>query len=348
MPQQRNEVRRSPGASLRLRTQARNAIATRKPMNTFSAEVLAQYSALVSSTGFADLSSRTQIEFTGADRASFLHNLCTNEVKKLPVGEACEAFITNVQGRTIGHGYIFCRPEALVFSTVPGQGEFLLAHFEKYHIREKVEIRDRTSEWGELLLFTSLAAAIETRSVSEAPSPTRSASEALFRIPFLGSDSCFLSAPLGDIPLFIAALRTSGGMECSPEAVEMARLEAGTPLFGRDITDKNLPQEVARDQQAISFTKGCYLGQETVARLDALGHVNQLLCGVHFRGDIIPTAGTELRSGERVVGHVTSADWSVRLAAPLALAYVRREQAAVGTLLSSPSGESQVISLPIG
>lgn len=306
-------------------------------MTTPSPEILAQYSALIAGNGFANLTSRTQIEFTGPDRASFLHNLCTNEVKKLPVGGACETFITNVQGRTIGHGYIFCRTDSLLFNTVPGQGEFLLGHFEKYHIREKVEIRNRTSEWGGLVLSASLAAVMETRS----------ASEDLFRVPFLGPDSCFLSAPLSDIPAISAALRAAGGIECSPEAVEMARLEAGTPLFSRDITDKNLPQEVARDNLAISFTKGCYLGQETVARLDALGHVNQLLCGVRFRGDTVTAAGTELLSGEKVVGHVTSAAWSPRLAAPLSLAYIRREHFAAGTVLDSPCGEGLVVVLPI-
>src|SRR6185436_3014885 len=103
-------------------------------MSQPAADILAQHAALTSGVGFANLGARTQIEFTGADRASFLHNLCTNEVKKLVPGDVREAFITNVQGRTIGHGYIVCRAESLVFDTKPGQGPFLLAHFEKYHI----------------------------------------------------------------------------------------------------------------------------------------------------------------------------------------------------------------------
>ena len=75
---------------------------------------------------------------------------------------------------------------------------------------------------------------------------------------------------------------------------EVIRIESGTPRFGVDITDENLPQEVARDNRAISFTKGCYLGQETVARIDALGHVNRKLCGIRFERNEIPTGGSSI------------------------------------------------------
>src|SRR5438046_8506879 len=102
------------------------------------------------------------------------------------------------------------------------------------------------------------------------------------------------------------------------------RIEAGYPLYGRDITDKNLPQEIDRDRLAISFTKGCYLGQETVARIDALGHVNRLLRGIKFLTSAIPERGTELQSGGKVVGHVTSSCWSPGIGAPLALGFLRR------------------------
>src|SRR5205814_560451 len=117
------------------------------------------------------------------------------------------------------------------------------------------------------------------------------------------------------------------------EALEMVRIEAGTPFFGQDITDKNLPQELGRDALAISFTKGCYLGQETVARIDALGHVNQTLRGLRFAGLEIPQAGADLSTPDKpdkAVAHVTSAAFSPRLAAPLALGYVRRGYEAPG------------------
>jgi folate-binding protein YgfZ len=124
-------------------------------------------------------------------------------------------------------------------------------------------------------------------------------------------------------------------------------VEAGFPLFGHDIGEDNLPQEVGRDAQAISFKKGCYLGQETVARIDALGHVNRLLCGVKFTADTVPAGGTTLVAAGKEVGHVTSAVWSPRLKSALALAFVRRLHATAGTRLESEAGAAEVVTLPV-
>ncbi len=119
------------------------------------------------------------------------------------------------------------------------------------------------------------------------------------------------------------------------------------PRYGVDFNEENLPQEVGRDDQAISFTKGCYLGQETVARIDALGQVNQRLVGVRFFGSDVPAGGTGLTREDRFVGLVTSAALSPKLDAPLALAMVRREANAPGTRLVSAVGECEVVSLPV-
>jgi folate-binding protein YgfZ len=136
-----------------------------------------------------------------------------------------------------------------------------------------------------------------------------------------------------------------------PQATEATfhalRIEAGTPLFGVDFDDRNFPQEVGRNEQAISFTKGCYLGQETVARIDALGHVNQQLTGVRFAGNRVPEPGSELMHAGKIAGHVTSATLSPQLQAPLALAMLRREHAGIGSLLESSIGACEVIPLPV-
>ena len=130
------------------------------------------------------------------------------------------------------------------------------------------------------------------------------------------------------------------------EAFHSARIEAGFPLYGTDFGHENLPQEIGRDAQAISFTKGCYLGQETVARIDALGHVNRRLVGVRFTTTSVPQPPLELRLDEAVVGHVTSTAYSPRLKAPLGLAIVRREASEPGAKLASLAGECEVQSLP--
>jgi folate-binding protein YgfZ len=114
------------------------------------------------------------------------------------------------------------------------------------------------------------------------------------------------------------------------------------------MTAENLPQEIDRNPQAISFTKGCYLGQETVARIDALGHVNRMLRGVRFSCDSVPVAGTPLFSDspDRPVGQVTSSCWSPRLEAPLAMAFLRRGNHEPGTRLNSELGAAEVVQLP--
>lgn len=321
---------------------------------------LAEYAALITAAGLVDCNDRTQIEFTGDDRAAFLHNLTTAPIRSLQPGQGCEAFVLDVRGHTLGRVLIYCNPHSLVLDSVAGENERLMAHFNRYHIRERIEIRDRGSEWGELFLSGPRSRAILEPLVGTeaagilANSPgshcqARLAEQNLWlrNVEFVGPGGLLLSAPRESIEPIRSALIAAGAVCCGAAAFEAARIEAGWPRFGVDITDKNLPQEVGRTSQAISFTKGCYLGQETVARIDALGHVNKTLCGVRFSDQEIPVPGTELRSGDGAVGTVTSATFSPRLSSPLALAYIRRGFNGPGTKLASAFGEATVIALPL-
>src|SRR5215510_2341626 len=121
-------------------------------MPNIDTEFQSQYAALAGGAGVVDFTSRTQLELTGADRASFLHNLCTNSVRDLAPGSGCEAFVLNVKGHIVGHVFIFASLNSHVVETVPEQGEKLLAHFDRYLIREHVELHDRSQEWAEVLL----------------------------------------------------------------------------------------------------------------------------------------------------------------------------------------------------
>jgi folate-binding protein YgfZ len=160
--------------------------------------------------------------------------------------------------------------------------------------------------------------------------------------------SFLVRAAREDLATVWSELLQAGARPCGEQALDAARIEAGHPIYGRDISDKNLPQEIGRDQHAISFVKGCYLGQETVARIDALGHVNKTLVGVRFHGEQIPQPGLALTSADgQTVGEVTSAAWSGRLRSPLALAYVRRGHNAHWTRLQTALGEAEVIALPL-
>jgi folate-binding protein YgfZ len=134
-----------------------------------------------------------------------------------------------------------------------------------------------------------------------------------------------------------------GAVECPSEVWHAIRVESAWPVFGVDFDSSNLPQEVNRDEKAIHFCKGCYLGQETIARIDALGHVNKKLVQVRFEGDEPPQPGSELTQGEQVVGQVTSSVWSPRWKAPLGFAMVRRVAIDVGAALQGRDQSAKVV-----
>jgi folate-binding protein YgfZ len=314
-----------------------------------------QYAALTRAAGLVELKGRTLIEITGGDRAAFLHNFCTNDIKKLTPGAGCEIFLTDVRGKTYGYGYVFCEDASLVLETVPGQAETIISNLDRYLIREDAQLHDRTGEWSELLLAGPQAEDVLRQSGVENLPAERLAHVAarigdaparLRRVDWTGPNGFLIQTSAADIDAVRDALLAAGGVLCGEAAFDAARIEAGTPLFGRDVTAANLPQEIDRDRRAISFTKGCYLGQETVARIDALGHVNKMLRGLRFAANsTVPEPGTELTANDKPAATVTSAAYSPKHGAPFALAYVRRGFDAPGTKLQSPHGEAEVVGL---
>jgi folate-binding protein YgfZ len=244
----------------------------------------------------------------------------------------------------------------LIVDTVPEQSEKLIQHLDRYLIREQVEIHDRTHDWGELLLAGAEADELMREAAGAAPERrlehrrVQLSGQTVWirRVDMAGPGSFLIAGQRGAIDAISIVLTAEGATSCNPEAFETVRIEAGFPWYGRDISDKNLPQEVNRDRLAISLTKGCYLGQETVARIDALGHVNKTLQCVRFSGSAVPPAGTELRSGKSQSGEVTSAVCSSRWNSALGLAYIRRGHEAIGTKLESDYGEAEVVARPIG
>jgi len=317
----------------------------------------AEYEALVSGTGVVDFRGRTLIELTGADAASFLHSFCTNDIKRLGPGQGCEAFITSVQGKILGHVIVCREAERIVLDTVPDAAEKLMAHLDRYIIREQVTLADRSQEWGELLLGGAACPGVLANHLGVAlPESVWSSREGEFKgraivvqrvDPLLALPAFLLRAEAGAVTLLEDGLAGSAAVRCSEPTFDSVRMEAGWPLYGRDITEQNLPQEVDRDAVAISFTKGCYLGQETVARIDALGHVNRKLRGLKFAEGAAPAAGMPLMAGDKEVGAVTSAAYSPKLGRPLALGYVRRGHEAFAARLAAAHGEVEVIRLPV-
>jgi folate-binding protein YgfZ len=292
-------------------------------------------------------SDRLRIEVTGPDRAKLLHNLTTNDVQRLAAGRGCEAFVTSTQGKTLAYTILLACDDRILVRSDPGGMELALPHMQKYGVFSDAAIEDVTATTFELHLLGTDAAKLLRRGSSELP---REGDYCHVSTEFFGfSLRVVRESPtgLGGLTLIGAAAdaepvwnnlltrgRDLGLIVVDSETFEVLRVAGGTPVFGKDITDKNLPQEIGRDERAISFVKGCYLGQETVARIDALGHVNQLLKGLRFdAGSPCPPAGSTLWHEGKPVGTVTSAVYSPVRNAPLALAFVRTNCARAGTVL---------------
>lgn len=311
--------------------------------------------ALSGGRGYVPLPGWTEIELSGKDRVLFLQNFCTADIKRLLPGHGTEAFVLNVKGHVVAHVLVFAGVQSLTLSTTPGMGSKLAAHLERYVIREDVQIADHTAERAVTLLAGNAWEPVVKQALGVVAPPAMYGNVAgswqglpveLRRVPIVHPAAWLLSTAARDGEQMLAALAAADGIACGDAAFTAARIAAGYPWQGQDVTDKNLPQEVARDPLAISFTKGCYLGQETVARIDALGHVNKLLCGLRFSGET-PAVGSELRAADVAAGTITSAAWSARLGHPIALAYLRREQSSPGTKLVSTAGEAEVVWLPL-
>lgn len=315
------------------------------------------YNALTSAAGFVELDDWSCIEVTGADRAKFLHNMCTNDVLGLAPGQGCEAFFTDVKAHILAHMLISCREESLVLIRSAPLAADLIGHLDHYVIREDVQLYDRTGDVrylfvsgtnaGERLcgIVTELDVSSKLSApLAHAPVEIGGVSCALIRLPILAL-AWLIECPWIAVRQVCEQLVASGMTRCDQEAWEAVRIESGFPLDRVDITEQNLPQEIARNEQAINFKKGCYLGQETVARIDALGHVNQTLVGVKFAGSHVPPRDTPLMADGKPAGRVTSACYSPRYEAPLALALVRRGHNSPGTRLQCDLGEAEAVAL---
>lgn len=317
-----------------------------------------EYEALTAGCGFVPLEQWSVVTLAGADRHNFLHNMCTNDINKLQPGEGCEAFCTDVKGKVHAHVFVFVLEEKITLLTVPDQATALVAALDRYLIREDVQLVDETENTSAIFVAGSGAAELLKQlapaGVETLGGPWRTVSFEtgngpclISNFPLPGRNAFLLLIDSRATQVFAEQLNISGATACGLEAWNTLRIESGLPLFGIDFNNEHLPQEIARDGQAISFTKGCYLGQETVARLDALGHVNKQLATVKFPTDSNPESGIILTHQEKQVGAVTSVTTSPTVCAPIGIAMLRREANTVGTVLESPAGPVEVIATPV-
>jgi tRNA-modifying protein YgfZ len=314
-----------------------------------------------------DVSHRGKIELVGPDALRFLHNLCSNEILKLPVGAGVEALLANAKAKVIARFFAFrVRSEGGVedvwLDLDPGIADKTLKHFDRFLISEQVELSDRSSDFGQMTLAGPGAAAMLAGVLGQGFPTEAGAGLRCESVKFpAGTTSQVRQNPGLGLPAFdILTPRTyaeeawkqlvaAGARPAGVQTYHILRVEAGTPWYGQDIDENNLAMELNRTAQAISYTKGCFPGQEPIVRARDLGHVNWGFAGLRIAGELPPLGSKLFREGKEV-GRVTSAVVSPRHGGVLALGYLRRGNDAPGTMLELDAGgerrSAEVSSLP--
>lgn len=295
------------------------------------------YRALHDGAVLVDCSDRSRLRLEGPRAAEVMSGLVTNDVMTLAPGEGAYAAALTPKGKVIADVRIFRAEEAVLADVSPAAAEGWWAMLRKYINPRLAKYRDVSGEIADLSLFgpraeavIALAAEIPGESLGlDGPFRHRvlsiaESSVVVARIPDAGVDGFSLFCPAESKDGLADLLVACGARREGAEILEIARVEAGRPAWGRDIDETTLAQEANLDElQAISYEKGCYTGQETVARVHFRGHVNRLLRGLVLERSDVPSRSA-LWSGEKEVGDVRSIVTSPRRG-PIALAMVRRE-----------------------
>ncbi|HXV84838.1 MAG TPA: aminomethyltransferase family protein [Candidatus Binatia bacterium] len=298
----------------------------------------AEYAAARSAAGLIDLSHRGLLQLTGPDRSSFLQGMLSNDLQILKPFTGQYATLLTQQGKVIADVRVLCAMNSFYLDFWENLKEKILAHLNRYLVADEVEIADRSREYATLSIQGPQSEALLRKLVGQAELPEHSFGHAMVNID--GADICVVRAGhpsetgfdlIVPIPSLsnIAHLLTENGREFSAvwvgeEAQNILRVEAGIPRYGVDFGEDNLLLEVGLDH-AVSFDKGCYLGQEVVERIRSRGHVNKKLVGLSLDGRESASRGDTILFADKPVGTITSSVHSPALDKPIALGYVHKD-----------------------
>jgi len=306
--------------------------------------------ALLHHTGLFPLDHIAWVKVTGEDRVRWLNGMATNSVQDLKPGSGNYNFFLNAQGRIQGDGYVFAQPDALLLETAAAQLAHLIPFLDHFIIMDDVELKDVSSAWKGIEVAgpeaTKLPAKIglalkdltmlEMRSV-----PWESTSVTAIHAYSPLVPRYELWADPAVIDRLTEALIAAGAVPCNAESREQLRILEGTPLYGVDLRDRELPQET-NQARALHFNKGCYLGQEIVERIRSRGNVHRTFHAFRLEGTL-PSPGALLESQGKPVGELTSTaaistDGVDSPAVQLALGYIRREALERSEPIQYPGG----------
>jgi folate-binding protein YgfZ len=266
--------------------------------------------------GVADLSTRTKLRITGADRVRFLNGQVTANVQRLAPGNALPACLTTAKGKLCADVVLHAAPDALLLDADASLRETLPARLDRYIISDDVVIEDVTGSFRLLHLIGAIAPAADL-------TDSAVCADRVHRFGPGGWDLWLTpDAFAARWPQLTASLA-----ELTPEIQETLRIEAGVPRWGCELGEDTLPPEAGLDRTHIDFHKGCYIGQEVISRIKSVGHVNRELSGFIALGESPLQPGAQLfppDSDERPVGTLTSAAFSFTLEKPIALGYLKR------------------------
>jgi folate-binding protein YgfZ len=308
-----------------------------------------------SDVSWGDPGPRGVLAVRGPDAVRFVDGFTTAAVSRLTAGSGAEAFFLDAKGWVLALAEILRTDDGLLID-VPGDlSARLLGHLEHYHIRERLDIVDESSAHAALVLVGPGAAAWlagrldvpPPRAVLDhVPAALGGVPVVVTRIDWYGAGGFRLRCSLADVRRLMDWLEAERVPRADARALDVARIEAGSPMPD-DIPEKTLPQELGRNARAISFDKGCYLGQETVARLDALGHVNRRLVAVACDPGVDRHGSVDVTVDGRTVGRLTSLCLSAALGRIVGIGLLQVKAVESGRPLAVDGAAAAVVPLPV-
>jgi folate-binding protein YgfZ len=307
-------------------------------------------------------SARGRIVVSGADRASYLQGLLTNDIEALKAGQGCYAAYLTAQGRMIADVYVYELGDVILLTLDGGVKDVVLAKLDQFIFSEDVQLGDVTATFAQVGVIGPEAATTVSRLLTGGSVDALSAlpehgslrlqwngePAIVTRVTDTGEPGYDIFVDASKLGALETALASTGVALLDEQTADAIRLEAGVPLFRRDMDEDTIPLEAGIESRAISFSKGCYVGQEVIIRVLHRGHgrVARKLVGVVFDGDRAPAGGAVVRSGDREVGRVTSSAISPALKRPIALAYLHRDFVSPGVEVSVDGAAGVVSALP--
>src|SRR5262249_43801826 len=279
------------------------------------------YQAARQSAAMIDRSNRGRLVVSGADRASYLHGLLTNDISALAAGQGCYAAYLTPQGRMIADLFVYELGDAMLVTVPRQQTDVVLARLDQFVFSEDVQLADRTDRCSTIAVVGRDAAKRVGEIAGEPVDVLHQLAEhgnrrvhfrgglaIVTRVTDTGEPGYDLHVETANGVALRQALLDAGVAELDDAAAEAIRIEAGIPRFNRDVDDESLPREAGIESRAISFSKGCYVGQEVIVRVLHRGHgrVARKLVGLIFDDRGIPSGGATVMRGDREIGHITS------------------------------------------